>query len=368
MSHRPRPGTDPRKHLFLAVSGHGLGHLCQVAPVVNRLRALRPGLRLTVQAAVPERRLHERIEGEFIHIPEAADFGMVMDNALDVRVEDSLAAYRDFHADWEAHLALQCDRLRSHSPDLVLANVPYLPLAAAQRLGIPCAGLCSLNWAEILRHYASGERAIAAVCDFISGIYAQADVFLAPAPSMPMPALRNLHAIGPIARRGRERRTELRAALGLDAAQRLVLVNLGGIATDLQLSRWPRITDTHWLVEPGWKIARADCHTWEGLGLHFTDLLPSVDAFVMKPGYGSVAEAACNGVATLYVERGDWPEEPHLVRWLEAHARSQRIERAALLNGELAEPLSSLLARPPMPPVDPVGIAEAADSLLALLE
>lgn len=354
------------RSLFLAVSGHGLGHLSQVAPVVNHLRRLHPELRLTVQAAVASVNLHQRIDGPFSHVPEAADFGMVMSNALDVCIEQSVAAYRSFHAEWDDRLAHQCALLREHAPDLVLANVPYLPLAAAQRLGIPCAALCSLNWSAILHHYADGARGVDAICQLISQIYSQADVFLNPAPSMPMPELDNRRSIGPVARRGRERRSELRAALGIQSGQRLVLVNLGGIATELRLSEWPQLPDTHWLVEPDWRIARADCHTWEGLDMHFTDLLPSVDAFVMKPGYGSVAEAACNGVATLYVERGDWPEEPHLVRWLEAHTRTQRIERAALLSGALEQPLAALLARPAVAPVEPTGIAEAADCLLDL--
>ena len=38
-------------HLLADISGHGLGHLSQIAPVLNALAALCPTLRLTVRIA-----------------------------------------------------------------------------------------------------------------------------------------------------------------------------------------------------------------------------------------------------------------------------------------------------------------------------
>ena len=44
-------------HLFLDISSHGLGHLAQVAPVVNELATRLPDLKLTLRSAVPPARL-----------------------------------------------------------------------------------------------------------------------------------------------------------------------------------------------------------------------------------------------------------------------------------------------------------------------
>ncbi|HEY7986855.1 MAG TPA: hypothetical protein VIE17_08030, partial [Methylophilaceae bacterium] len=87
-------------HLLAYISGHGFGHLSQVAPVLNALLLKLPDLRLTVCSKVPLQQLRSRIQGAFTHIDEAADFGMVMASALDVLPVESLAAYREFHADW----------------------------------------------------------------------------------------------------------------------------------------------------------------------------------------------------------------------------------------------------------------------------
>ena len=43
--------------------------------------------------------------------------------------------------------------LRDIRPDLIVANIPYLTLAAAQQLGIPNLAFCSLNWAELYQHF-----------------------------------------------------------------------------------------------------------------------------------------------------------------------------------------------------------------------
>ena len=92
---------SPAPHLFVALSGHGFGHLAQAAPVLNALRRRLPALRLTVQSPLSGEILQARIAGELTHIPEATDLGMIMASALEVKTAESLAAYRAFHADWE---------------------------------------------------------------------------------------------------------------------------------------------------------------------------------------------------------------------------------------------------------------------------
>ena len=84
---------------------------------------------------------------------QAADFGLVMKSALDIDLDASAAAYAQLHRDWQQRVAEEVCRLESLEPDLVLADVPYLTLAAATQAAIPAAALCSLNWADIYRHY-----------------------------------------------------------------------------------------------------------------------------------------------------------------------------------------------------------------------
>ncbi|MGB5063894.1 MAG: hypothetical protein WBQ37_09050 [Candidatus Competibacter sp.] len=356
-------------HLYVALSGHGFGHLAQVAPVLNALCQRRPTVRLTVQGMLPELVLRGRIAGEFAVVAGAADFGMVMVDALDVKVADSLTAYRAFHGKWEARLDWQERVLRRAAPDLLLADIPYLSLAAAARLEIPALALCSLNWADILQGYGADTPDLAALRAPMLAAYNSAVAFLQPAPSMPMPDLHNARPIGPIAALGRNRRPEIDRRLGLCGGETLVLMGLGGVNLRPPLEAWPTLTDVCWLIPPDWgQVARSDVRSWEALAdCSMLDLIRSCDVLFTKPGYGAFTEAACNATRVLYVGRDDWPEEPWLSRWLTEHANAVKINRRQLASGDLAEPLRALLAQPAKPPVIPTGAVEAAGWLERLL-
>ncbi|MCB1769144.1 MAG: hypothetical protein KDJ31_05485 [Candidatus Competibacteraceae bacterium] len=351
-------------HVYLALSGHGFGHLAQVAPVLNAWRRHFPEGRLTVQSLLPEAVLRSRIAGEFTVIEGAADFGMVMADALEAKVAESLAAYRAFHADWDTRLAWQEQLLRAAAPDVLLADVPYLSLAAAARLGIPALALCSLNWADILAGYGHGEPDLEALRAPMLAAYNSAAAFLQPAPSMPMPELDNAQPIGPIAALGQDRRAEINQRLGLRGDETLALMGLGGVDMRPPLEAWPRLPGVCWLTPPAWNAARPDMPDWWGLAdMSMVDLIRSCNVLFTKPGYGAFTEAVCNGVRVLYVARDDWPEEPWLSRWLQEQGNGVKISRRQLATGELVEPLQKLLAQPRTPPLAPTGIAEAVDWL-----
>jgi UDP:flavonoid glycosyltransferase YjiC (YdhE family) len=354
-------------HLLVAVSAHGYGHIAQVAPVANELRRRLPGLRVTLYTAGPIEVLQRRFTGPFDHVACAVDVGMVMDGPLGVDVAASAAAYARFHANWEHHVAAEAVRLSALAPDLVLADVPYRVVEAAAQAGIPVVCLCSLNWADIYGAYCGGRPEATRIQCQILEAYRRAEVFLRPAPSMPMPDLADAQAIGPIARVGQDRRAEINARADLQGGERLVLVALGGVSGRLPMESWPRLPGVRWLVQGDWAVHRPDVIRLESLGLHFIDLVRSADVFLTKPGYGSFVEAACNATPLLYVSRGEWPEEPFLVEWLQASGRCREVARADLERGALAEALEGVLDGPQPPPVDPIGTAEAADVLMQRL-
>lgn len=358
----------PMPHLFVALSGHGFGHLAQVAPVLAALRRRLPALRLTVQSPLPSTVLQARIAGEMTHIAAAADLGLIMASALEVKAAESLAAYRAFHTDWEDRLARQTTLLEEHAPDLLFANIPYLPLAAAAGVGIPAVALCSLNWADILEAYWPENTEVEQWRTVMLEAYNSAAVFLRPVPAMPMPALHHTRAIGPIAALGRDRRAELNRRFGLPDAAVLGVITLGGIDTPLPMARWPVAPGIYWIIPQAWNVQRADCLYREQMAdVAFIDLLRSSDLLLTKPGYGAFAEAVCNGRPVLYVERGDWPEEPYLVEWLHAYGNALLLPREALLDGALAAPVQKLLAQPRRPALPPAGVTTAAACLYRYL-
>jgi len=368
----PSNAGNSLDRLWLAISGHGHGHLVQLIPIVRALRARYPDLVLAVQSSLPASLLQQSFGDELEIHDELADFGMVMSGPMNVLPAESLAAYQRFHENWSEHLEAQLALFHEFKPDLVIGDIPYLPLAAAKRYAIPSMAVCSLNWADILEHYCGELEGADEIVEVIRSHYAAADVFLQPEPSMPMATLENTEAIGPLVVVGQSRRGELQQALCLHAAQRLVLLTLGGISGQLDLGQWPVFDDTVFLVPETWLndvSSPLDVDRYrsiESTELSYADLFASCDAMITKAGYGAFVGAGCCGLPILYAERGDWPEEPWLVSWLQRVGRAESIDWQTLSQGEFQAALDALLQQSPKPAAEANGAAMALEHIETL--
>lgn len=355
-----------RPHLWLALSPHGYGHAAMSAPLVAELRRRRPDLRLTIQTSLPREFLATRYR-DFEHVPDIPDFGFRMRSAVEVDVEASAAHYLAQHADFPALVETEARRLAAAMPDVVLANVPYVTIAAAARAGIPVIGFSSLNWADMADHYFAHLPSCDRLRAEIRASYAAAELFLRPLPSQPM-TLPNLRDIGPVARLGANRCAEIKARLGLGEGERLGLIAFGGIDHDLPLERWPTIPGWRWLSGLALVPDRPDMAGWQAAGAPFADLLPSVDLLVCKPGYGTFSEAGLAGVPVLYQPRPGWPEAPALEAWLPRHTRCLPATTEQMLGDELPLLLQRLFSQPIPALATASGVEEGADVLSAYLD
>ncbi|MFQ5642674.1 MAG: hypothetical protein ACE5FQ_03140 [Thiogranum sp.] len=353
-------------HLLVAITAHGFGHAAQAAPLVNALQERFPALQVTLLSSLPGSFLKERIRGRFRQIKRAPDFGLVMHSALAIDLDASAAAYAGLHADWQQRVDEEARQLEALAPDLVLADVPYLTLAAATRAGIPAVALCSLNWADVYRHYFRHREEAPRVLAQMESAYRGAHAFLCPEPSMPMQFLDNRLPVGPIAVQGRQLRDELIRELGLHPECALVLVAPGGVATRFAMEDWPQGQAVHWLVSECWQVYHPDVSPFEHTGLDFPDLVRSCDAVLGKCGYGTVAECVLNGTPLLYIPRPDWPEEQSLLHWLDAHGAAIELEPRLLVTGELKALVEQARAATVESPAA-TGIGQAADYLSGLL-
>ena len=214
-------------HLLIYISGHGYGHVAQVAPVINALSALIPDLRITLCTAVPKGFLQSRIRSAFQYLPYEADFGMCMVSPFEVEVMASMQAYAAFHQNWEEKVAAESVVISKLAPDLVLSDVAYLPLASAAKSGVPAIAMCSLNWADIFEHYCSEMSGAVEILQQIKMAYEQAEHFLRLLPAMPMPWLQNKRDMLTVAETSKNRRAEIIRLVNCTNKTRLILVSMG---------------------------------------------------------------------------------------------------------------------------------------------
>lgn len=348
-------------HLLICLSGHGYGHAAMTAPIINELYRYAPHIQLTLRTSVPRQLLDSIIEPPFQYIEDACDIGMFNIDALHLDLPGSLTAYQAFHRDWSSRIAAEAEWLRKIKPDLVFSNVAYLPLVAAKQAGIPAVAYCCLNWADIFNYYLGQERGASVIHEQMLEAYASAHAFLRPEPAMPMPDLAT-QPIGPVARIGRNQREVIIKQLKLPATTHLVLASLGGIKTELNYEAWPQIDDVCYLISEHGPHSRSDFRSFRNCDVSFIDVIASVDVFLCKPGYGSFAEAACNGIPVLYSER-EWCEAPYLIQWLQSQVPAQAILPGQLQRGNFKKELLQLLGTSQPRPCPATGVAQCVEYL-----
>lgn len=354
------------KTVVFDVSGHGFGHLAQVTPVIRDL-AQDANLRVVVRSALPPDVISNFVSGIIETASAPPDVTMAMRGPSTVDIAATAAHYRNLHADWKGHVARAAETLSALKPTLLVADIPYLSLAAAQRLGIPNIALCSLNWLDIYRAYCGSEPEAPAIMRTMEDAYRGADVFLQPAPHMPMANLPNRRGIGPIGRIGHSRRNEIATMFDIAPDKRLVLTTLGGIAPDTPLPS-PPMAEVHWLAGNDQADKRGDVSDPNQLGMSFIDVLASCDAVVTKLGYGTLVDAACNGVGIVSAPRADWPENSGLMRWAVRNTNFAEAENGLGDPAGVADAVAAVLRAPRKAPVAPSGIAEAVACIRRLLQ
>jgi len=356
-------------HLFVDISSHGFGHLAQTAPVLAEVRRHLPNLHLTIRCGLAKRMLLTRIEEPFTHIREMSDFGFVQSDAISIDHAATILAYHEAHADWAGRVAAEAAFLQRLKPDLVLSNVAYLPLAGAKAAGIPAVAMSSLNWLILVRYFYGEKLWAEPILRQMVEAYANAQPFFALTPAMPMGDGMTVQPVGVVARQADPAARKLvRAAFQIGDDECLVLVAMGGFDMDIPTERWPVKPGLRYLLPRAWDSSHPAAVLFDQTENDFAELLQAADAVLTKPGYGTFTEAACNGTALLYVRRDDWPEQDALIAWLTQQGRCREVSRAALEGEAWLGDLEALLAELKKPAVEPLGIAEVAGHLLAMLQ
>lgn len=352
--------SNQKPRIMLSISGHGFGHLSQASSVINALATVTKDFAVEVRSPLSKSVIKDWVTAPFEYTQAEDDIGMCMANALVVDKAASLNAYRRLHSQWDAKVKTLGQSLQKKGVSLVLADIAYLPLAASQSVGIPSVAMCSLNWADILTCYFPDQKKWIATA---RSAYQNADVFVVPEPGMRMPWLANQHRVGPIGRKGRNYRKAVTDHIGYSEDGYLVLLGMGGIQHSLHLTRWPSELHgkpVHYMVSESHRDQRPDSSVVSDLPFGYADLMASCDLVVTKPGYGMFVEAAGAGIPVLFTRRGQWPDVPSLIGWLQAVGRAAQVSDEQLDKGHLSEAMEELLSEGRYPGVELTGAGEAA--------
>jgi len=359
-------------HLLVAISSHGFGHLAQVSPAINALQDLSCAtdtapFALTVRSALPPGQIARRIYRPFDLDIGSDDFGMVMHNALRVDLVQSLQRYDQLHQRWDSEVNRLAAHLQSLNVSGVLADAPYLTLAAAHVASIPAVAICSLNWADILERCVAQDPAalkkagmsntrLHNILAQIQRAYASAAAILRPEPAIQTSRFETM-TIDPLVQAPPlADRASLLVAIGAQIRSDIttddpwiVLTSMGGIELPLDPRQWPTSClgrDVIYIIA-GQHVP--ECSHVVLLDIEqygFSNLLASCDAVLTKPGYGMFVEARACGKPMLYLGRDAWPESRRLEQWAATHTHATKLSSEQVAQGNFGSELAEILSLP----------------------
>jgi L-arabinokinase len=341
------------------ISGHGFGHATRSIEVIRTLAARRPDARFLVRTSAP-RWLFERsavpIDVEFCE----PDVGVQQKDALSPDEEATARRAAAFYRDFDRRVDDEAARLRRAGAEIVLADVPPLAFAAANRAGLPSVAVANFTWDWIYTAYDSFAQLAPEVIPMIRRAYATCTRAL----RLPFhggfePMAGVTLDIPLVARRATCDPRDTRRALGVAETARLVLASFGGYAVTQPSARQPH-------GRP-FTLISVDERPITGPAHH--DLVAAADVVISKPGYGIVSECVANDTPLLYTSRGHFAEYEVFVEEMPRLLRCRHLSHDDWIAGRWSDAIDALAGQAP-PPERPRldGAAVAAGDILALIE
>lgn len=349
--------------IWFAVSGHGYGHFVQTAALLNALAARQPDLTVHVAGNVPEELVRRWLRVPFSLGEPHGDVRLVQRGPLQVELEATRELLHGLHTGWAQHLDECARALEAWRPDVVLSNVPYLPVAAAAACGVPSLLVSSFSWDRIIADYFSlADPEVRGWWQQARESYAIAAGAIGLTPwAFDDRLCADVRRVEPVVEPMVRQSDVLRERLGLTNERPLVLVTMGGIADrDVPLAALLEERRVNWLV-PGTVDHAPHVRAMERAGeVPFQQVAASADAIVGKLGYNTAVQSAACGTPMLYVRRPRFPDEIDLAAWLHHYHVVREISMETYYSGRgWYDELEALwaLPRPEAPP--PNGLGEA---------
>ncbi len=343
--------TDHGPRIHFTISSHGYGHLSQSAALIGELAKQLPDPVFRIQCNLPEKIIAERIGNiAFEHDKCSMDIGLIQKDPITPNLEATYRAYKALHDNYSERVTLESKEFKNWQPDLVISDIPYLPIAAASRAGIASIALASLTWDNIISRYFKLHNSYPKKWyTEARSSYGETDLALLPSPAMNGDCFNNIKKIPPIAILGK-RQSNFRSTLNINTKddRPLILCSFGGISgAKLPLSILRKEIDFHWLINIPEASTSENIHNLETcINWPFKDIIASVDAVISKPGYGISVETAAHGLPIVFLRRGDFPDEPFIIKWLHKNARAKEISTNDWNTGGFVESLMDLISSP----------------------
>jgi hypothetical protein len=330
------------------ISPHGFGHAARACAVMEALRRIRPEIGFEIFTTVPEWFFSESLSLNFAYHRVTTDIGLVQKDAFHEDLEATRRSLDLFIPFQPRHVSTLAGQLLAAGCEGVVCDISPLGIAAARLAGIPSVLVENFTWDWIYSGYPAHRALLQPHIDYLSALYARADLHVRTEPACDVREA-DL-SVGPISRRVRTGRKDLRQKLGIPAEGEMVLVTGGGFPKAYPFLDRLRGRPEIFFVLAGIGTARVEEENLLLLppasGVFHPDLVHAADAVVGKAGYSTIAEVYRAAVPFGFVSREGFPESPKLVEFIEREILGFEITEPAFSRGDWIEGIDRLFGMP----------------------
>jgi L-arabinokinase len=358
------------KKIAYYITAHGYGHGARSCDILHALRHADANVPIIVKTDLPRQFLTGRLPESIEIRPGAFDTGMIQKDAIHHDLEASLEAVVELYANESELIEQEAAFLRDESVGVVVADIPAIPLAAAQKERIPDIACGNFGWDWIYSEYVQYDQRWQCYADKIRTVYQNTHLLLQQPLSEPMSAFPNRIKLALLAKSGTERKERIVELSGADSKKQWLLLSFYALSLDqAALDHFAMLKDVEvFCVEP-LKWPGSCVHSLSPHDVSFSDILASMDVVVTKPGFGIISECIANDKPIVYSNRANFAEYEMLVGHIEQYCQNTLILNEELYAGRLERALGKIAKAPPPPKKMPRGGAgHAAKQILKRLK
>ena len=338
--------------LAVFVSPHGFGHAARACAVMEAIREKNPAVRFEIFTSVSEAFFRESLgRGAFGYHRLVTDVGLVQQTPFAADIPATAAALKRFFSFASAQAPQLAKRLHRLGCAAVLCDISPLGIAAARKARIPSVLVENFTWDWIYEGYVVRYPQMGPHAAALQETFTRADVRIQTEPVC-NPTSADL-TVGPVSRKIRSSRGQVRAQLGVAADRPLVLISLGGIASrPAYVDRLAARGDLFFVIAnaggPG-RLAANVLGLETFSGIYHPDLVGAADALVGKAGYSTVAEVFRAGIPFAYLARNDFRESEVLAEFIQSRIGGIALDPDRFDDGDWIGEIDALLHLPRRP-------------------
>lgn len=356
-------GAKKTPSIAYYVSAHGYGHGVRACDIVRAVNRFHPEVRVHIVSGLDPDFLFNRIRRDINPLRRLAfDVGMVQMDSIRVDIPSTLTRLQQIYASSEELIRGEMAFIREKTIDLVVVDIPSIPVEAAHRCGIQSVAIGNFGWDWIYEPFIERDQGWGPIVDEIRAAYSKTDMLMRLPFSEEMRAFPKKMDLPLVASAGNCRRGDIAGLLRCDPAKKWILLSFTTLEWNgSALDRLELLDSYEFFTVHPLQYHRRNLHTIYRQSVAFPDVVASVDAVVSKPGFGILSECVVNRKPLIYADRSDFAEFDILESAIRKYLKHVHIPQKSLYRGELGPSLEQIWTQPE----PPAGISQGGDLIAA---